>query len=238
MRPKFCVAFVARKWAQQHCQAACAQSPLAPSAQCGGVCDVQRRASCSQGDPLGVVLSGSFLSYRCWRRSSWPSEIGKCNSSLKDWANRDNDGVIQGESTADLWKHGLALLWPVRPLAFAYVGLTFLSLVSWAFGFLPLLRRLLTWRQYMQPTSSPSGLNVDLLSVCAGGFGTKSSRRQWPVKDSVVMGGSSSSIGPHGTWLRIRHLLSVGQMAVWKAVFILSYLALIWCALRTLTKIL
>lgn len=34
-----------------------------------------------------------------------------------------------------------------RSLAFPYVGLTFLSLVGWGFGFLPLLSMLLSWRQ-------------------------------------------------------------------------------------------
>lgn len=52
------------------------------------------------------------------------------------------------------------------------------------------------------------------------------------MKDSVVTGGVFSSIGSHRTGLIIRRLLSVGHMALWKAVFILAYLALIWYALR------
>lgn len=68
--PKFWVAFIARHGSELSGAARLPvhRAPLAPSAQCGGVWDMQTGASCSQGDPLGLVLSVSVLGlYRCWR---------------------------------------------------------------------------------------------------------------------------------------------------------------------------
>ena len=103
------------------------------------------------GDPSGLLLFGAIPSFhRCWRWSLW--DWVKCSSFLKDRAGRKRWCYWERQhSLSNLWKHGLAFLWPVRR-AFAFGAawcdsLTFSSLVAWGFRYAYLPKMPLSWRE-------------------------------------------------------------------------------------------